>query len=287
MQHSALAQQFEDVSRGLRADGHGIIMRKARELLESGDTEAAMAFIERAGSRMPGDALDGLLTAVRSWAAEGGDVKALIAEPTWTASRAREDHGAKLIGEAVAAGEGLSDMVDSLALEQMALNEKEALASLPPMPERVAVDAPVEPDAPAEPVEPETPVEAPSAAIEKPADLESRRPDFDEPAEPETPAEPDVAAEPEAPAEPETPAEPDAAAEPDVAAEPETPAEPDTPAEPEAAADADFGKDEPAEPPVEAGPSTPAPQEAGGGGGLALMIVVLGGLIAAAWYFLR
>ncbi len=282
MQHSALAQQFEDVSRGLRDGGHGIIMRKARALLESGETEAAMAFIEEAGARMPGDALDGLLGAVRSWAEAGGDVKALVAEPMWTASRAREDRASTLIGEVVAAGEGLSDMVDGLALEQMALAEKESLASLPPMPERAVVEAPVEPSAPVEPaapVEPETPAEPPAAAIEKPADLESRALDFDEPeapaAEPEVPAEPEAApVEPEAaPAEPEAP----------VSAEPESPAEPDAPVEPEAASD--FGEETPADeaPVAEAEASTPATQE--GSSNAMLVIFALAAAGAAVWYF--
>lgn len=171
MQHAALAERFDDAGRQLEASGHRIIVRKARALVEAGDLDGAVAFLEEAGKRQRSDSIDALAEALTEWAVGDGDVDALKAESSWSRARDREDRAATLIAEATAAGD-LAGLTASLARQQAALAAHEPI-DLGPV-AAPTVDAPVD-----EPVE--APVDAPAAAVEKPVDLEAREPDFDEP----------------------------------------------------------------------------------------------------------
>lgn len=171
MQHAALAERFDDAGRQLEASGHRIIVRKARALVEAGDLDGAVAFLEEAGKRQRSDSIDALAEALTEWAVGDGDVDALKAESSWSRARDREDRAATLIAEATAGGD-LAGLTASLARQQAALAAHEPI-DLGPV-AAPTVDAPVD-----EPVE--APVDAPAAAVEKPVDLEAREPDFDEP----------------------------------------------------------------------------------------------------------
>lgn len=195
MQHAALAERFDDVGRTLEAGGHRIIIRKARALIEAGDFDAAVEFLEAAARRQRGLSLDKLAEAVTDFATDGGDLDALVAHPKWSRARDREDQTAKLIDEATRGD--LAALAGALARQQRALADGEPIAVIEPA-------APVEPVAVDEPAPVEKPVVAEKPAVEKPADLEAREPVFDDTVE-ETPAElegatvPEVAAIDEAP----------------------------------------------------------------------------------------
>ncbi|MCB9542007.1 MAG: hypothetical protein H6703_06135 [Myxococcales bacterium] len=204
MQHAALAERFDDVGRTLEAGGHRIIIRKARALIEAGDFDAAVEFLEAAARRQRGLSLDKLAEAVTDWATDDGDVDALVAHPKWRRARDREDQISKLIDEATRGD--LGALAGALARQQRALADGETIAAVEP-------SAPVEPVAAEKPAVAEKPItlEKPAVekpAVEKPADLEAREPVFDDaseataeeaPADIEAATVPEVAAVDEAP----------------------------------------------------------------------------------------
>lgn len=199
MQHAALAERFDEVGRTLEAGGHRIIIRKARALIEAGDFDAAVEFLEAAAQRQRGLSLDVLAEAVTEWATDGGDVDALISDPKWKRGREREDRVSVLIGEAMSGD--LRALAGALAQQQRALAEGKLIEGLADEP---VVSAPLTP--PVEPIAPtiekpavekpafekpafEKPaVEKPTfekpavekPAVEKPAELEAREPAFDD-----------------------------------------------------------------------------------------------------------
>lgn len=281
MQHAALAQRFDEIGRGLEADGHRIIVRKARALIEGGDLDGALRFLEEAGRRLPGDPLAGLAEAVGRWREAGGDVDALVGEAGWQAARAREDHLSALIASATASddegGVSLDALAARLAEQSKALADAEPL---PPIDIPAVVEQPSAPDA-TRPVE-----EAPSQLEARPMDLE------DQPVEP--PAVED-APDDEAPAIDAAPAdEAPADAAPQIDDAPtvdEVPAIDEAPAADDASADAALSAaDEaaPAEVPVETPPVIEVtPAETGSSSGMVIMLLLLAAALGAAWYFTR
>lgn len=286
MQHAALAQRFDEIGRGLEADGHRIIVRKTRALIEAGDLDGALRFLEEAGRRLPGDPLGGLAEAVTRWREAGGDVDALAGEAGWQAAKAREGQLSGLIASAVSSDE---DAISLDALTSRLAEQSKALADAEPLP---ALDIPV--------VEPPAPVaaaadaaraveEAPSQLEARPMDLEDR-PAADAPTVEETPAiDPPAADEPVAAAPADEPVEAPAADEPAV----DTPVAEDAPAdEPVEAAPA--AEDAPVEDaPVEDAPidvppvveATPAESE--GSSGMVIMLLLLAAALIAGWFLTR
>lgn len=84
MQHSALAEQFNQTGASLSSMGHRVVVRKARAFIEAGALDKAIGFLE-AAEQAVGRSARPLTEAARAFAAAGGDVEALLADPAWKA----------------------------------------------------------------------------------------------------------------------------------------------------------------------------------------------------------
>ena len=151
MDKTALAQQFNDTSRVLEAAGHKAVVRRTRALLESGDADAAAAFLTDARERLAGDGVEisRLLDALQQFRASGGDIGSLTIEPAWIEGMAQEAHLSRLI-ESVAGGEDLQGLVEALASQQSSLASGDTLPPVP-KPEIAPTELPPLPKVPGAP----------------------------------------------------------------------------------------------------------------------------------------
>lgn len=260
MQNAALAERFDDAGQELEAGGHRIIIRRARALVEAGDLDGAVAFLEEAGKRQRSTSIDSLAEALTEWAVGEGDVDALKTEPAWSRGRTREDHAAALIAEATTGD--LATLTASLARQQAALAAQEPVeipAVEPPVAATDAADVPA--------------ADVPAAAVEKPGDLEAREPDFEGDAAPSSGLSLDK---------PSTDAAPDEVPA-DAPPVDEAPAD-EGPAEPEAPAD--FGTDAADTAADVTPPERPAHDAASEGPAWGPILIVVGAAAAIAAYFL-
>lgn len=207
MQHSALADRFNEASRGLETKGHRVVVRRARALLEAGDAAGAVDFLDDAGSRMIDADLQGLADALRAWQRGGGDARALVTLPAWVEGVAHEQRLGRFIAHATAHAD-LGVLAERLAEQQAGLASGAPLPAeppaqvapdqLPPLPGKDAerpgaAIANIFPDA----RRPRAAVEAPSDLTERPLDLDGALPPAV--AEPSEPSAPPRAFEPSAP----------------------------------------------------------------------------------------
>lgn len=288
MLQKTLAETFNEVGRALDRQGHRIIVRKARALLEGGDVQGALRFLREAGERLALDEVQGLVGELDRWAGSGGDTARLVTEPSWMAGSAGEQRLSRSLAQASSGG--LDQLIGTLAGQQQALARGEPLpqvleprlvpGQMPPLPRsQPAAAAKVE-------------ERRPKAVFEAPSRLEERPLELDEPARPEPPAPPPPrapSARPAAAPPPPPPAAPVEAA-PDeaegfedfgaVAAAPPPPAPPAAPAP-----DAGFQVPE-----LPAPPSMPEPKAPAKAGQRSPVVIVAGVLAAlaaaAAAYFL-
>lgn len=263
MQHSALADRFNEASRGLETKGHRVVVRRARALLEAGDAAGAVDFLDDAGSRMIDADLQGLADALRAWQRDGGDARSLVTLPAWVEGVAHEQRLGRFITHATASAD-LGALTERLAEQQIGLASGAPLPAeppaqvapdqLPPLPgkdvERPgAAIANIFPDA----RRPRAAVEAPSDLTERPMDLDGAPAAVDA-----APSAPPPAIEPSAPPRAAEPSRPPPAAAP--SAPPDPMAGPTLASLDDATADP-FGAPAapPAVEPVAPAPAAPAP----------------------------
>lgn len=91
MDHTRLARAFDDVAGPLIAAGHGVIVRRTRDLLADGDVDGALAFVQEAGERSPLMAFDTLRDALASWQQQEGSAAGLRRNSAWKAGVERSD----------------------------------------------------------------------------------------------------------------------------------------------------------------------------------------------------
>jgi hypothetical protein len=173
MDNAALAQSFNKSSSALNQQGHLIVVRRARALVEAANITAAAAFLDEAATlgSLP-DARD-LATSLRSWQAAGGLASALCAEPLWDAGGTHDAYLSEQLRQATSGD--LSEMMGELVRQQRAVNAGEAL---PPAPEPSSATAHTlgsifgesEPSKPAAVVEAETHLKPLSLDLEEPKD---------------------------------------------------------------------------------------------------------------------
>lgn len=132
MDSTTLAQSFNDVSEQLRTRGQRIILRRVRGFLEAGDTRGADLFLDRAREALGSDdgGVGGLAIGLNGFAASGGNLARLVAEPAWVQGSARETRLSRLVDDAVSQ-QGLAGLVDQLARQRHAQAVGEPLATAP------------------------------------------------------------------------------------------------------------------------------------------------------------
>lgn len=311
MPHASLAEQFNVASEELAAQGHRVLVRRARALLEAGDSEGALDFLDDAAGRLGSTRLLGLAEGLRGWHDSGGQTAALVSDPTWMEGEAREQRFARLVSQA--ASGGLSALADVLAAQQRALAGGEALPAepaarlapdqMPPLPGKEAERQPgsaianIFPDA-----------RRAKAVVEAPSNLTARPLDLD--GAPAAPA-PITANEVSAPPAPMATIEPllpdlsldksapkgpivAAAESPDLEPMPDLEAPPVEPVAPAGALAAPLpghGAGFDNLPELHAPPSLPVPQTpstGAGTGSTVILLAILAAVVAvAAWYFLK
>ncbi len=307
MEHTALAERFNEVGRSLDREGYRAVIRRARQLLEAGSADEAVALLARAREVLEnrGEPVGALAEALRGWLGAGGDPAALVIDPVWVEGSAAESRPRRLL-EAATRG-NVGELVASLVAQKQAQSRGEALprapeavvpkSALPPLPRLDKVAAAAEDATRAEVARifPEG-ARRPRAAVEAPSQLTERPLRLDEADEGLAALEKETAARPPLP--PPPPVPPVEAAEDDFA--PEIPLDEPAPAVPEtrrATPEApplrpvppSLAAPKAAPPELERPPEMSVPATApkkGKGGLIAAAVALLAAGAAVGWYFL-
>jgi hypothetical protein len=153
MDHTNLAQRFNEATDALAPMGHGVLVNRARRLLGDGDVAGVVGFLRDAGRRQNLPLLGKLAGAVEDWQTAGGQPTELVRQPAWKQGRERGEAVATRIGELTGQA-GLDALIETLVTEQRAqaalpgdrLTGPQPLASIFPGGEKVAPTAVVEAD---------------------------------------------------------------------------------------------------------------------------------------------
>jgi hypothetical protein len=118
MQNAALAQAFNKSGRALVETGHRVVIGRARGLLDAGDVEGALSFLDDAAARLNHTEVRALSEGVRAWKLGGGDARGLVSEGAWTAGASWERFGGDAIAEATRGD--LKTLLNSLVAQRKA-----------------------------------------------------------------------------------------------------------------------------------------------------------------------
>lgn len=125
MQNAALAQAFNKSGRALVEAGHRVVVGRARGLLDAGDVEGALRFLDDAATRLNHAEVRTLSERVRAWQIGGGDAGALTREGAWTEGAHWERFGANTVAQATQGD--LKALLDSLVTQRRATAAGEAI----------------------------------------------------------------------------------------------------------------------------------------------------------------
>jgi DNA polymerase-3 subunit gamma/tau len=293
MDQTALAERFNEVGRALGPEGYRVVVRRARQLLETGDPDEALALLDRTREVLEqrGEPAGSLAGALRSWLDAGGDTAALVIDPVWVEGSAAENRPRRLIEAATRGGE--PELVASLVQQQRALSRGEPLARVP----EAVVPKSALPKLPPLPRPPQAQAAPPGeegraevarialeaarrsrAVVEAPSVLTERPLSLDEEAAAEAPA-------PPAPSAPPPPVQAKSAPPPPVQAKSAEPARPEVAPEPPRPAPTPAAPPELERPPEMPMASASAAAKSGSGVKIAAALAVVAAAAAAAWFF--
>jgi hypothetical protein len=131
MEHTALAERFNEVGRSLDREGYRAVVRRARQLIEAGETDEALGLLARTREVLEGrgEPVGALAEALRGWLAAGGEPASLVIDPVWVEGTAAESRPHRLL-EAATRG-NVGELVASLVAQKQAQARGEALPRAP------------------------------------------------------------------------------------------------------------------------------------------------------------
>ncbi len=177
MDHTNLAQRFNEATDALGPLGHGVLVNRARQLLGDGDVAGVVGFLRDAGRRQGLPVLGKLAGAVEDWQTAGGRSADLTRLPAWKQGRERGEAVATRLGE-LTSNAGLDALIETLVAEQR------TQAALPDTGERLTGPRPLANIFGGEKHAPTAVVEADSHLVPVPLNLD------DEPVRPPLPRSP-------------------------------------------------------------------------------------------------